>query len=344
MRQQRCYGLWARGYGLGAMGYWSLPFLLASACSGGDGEFYEARGTVEVHEIDLAPTAAARVAAVRVDEGAAVQAGDTLALLRQIELPASLEAQSAAVASAEANLRDLEAGSRPQEIRKAEAELAGAKADAERTARALERARSLVADNAIARQQYDDAVAADRVAQEKVQAAQEALALARAGSRPQRIQAGRAEVARARAALEQLQARAGDLVLTAPVSGIILGRHAEPGEALGPNVPVLTLGETSRPFVRVFLPQSLVSGIAVGTSVDVVTEDRRSIPARIAAINPKAEFTPRVALSEQERADLMFGVKVEFLNPADAPHPGLWVTVKVRQSGSAAVRQRDSVR
>jgi membrane fusion protein YbhG len=325
-RRVRC-GRWATGY-------WFLPFLLASGCSAGAAEYYEARGTVEVPEIDLAPVTAAKVVKVLVDEGAAVGAGDTLALLTQTDLPAALAGQQARVAEAQANLRDLEAGSRPQEIRKAEADLAAALAELDRATKALERARALVADNAIARQQYDDAVATNRVAEQRAAAAREALALARAGSRPGRIQAGRAEVSTARAALEQTQARATDLVLTAPVAGIVLGRFAEPGEALGPSVPVLTVGETGRPFVRVYLPQSLVSQLALGREVAVVTLDRRTIRGRIAAINPKAEFTPRVALTEQERADLMFGVKVEFVNPAEAPHPGLWVTVRVGKSGS----------
>lgn len=327
------------------IGYWLLPLALARGCSRSPSDAYEARGTVEVPEIDLAPVTAAKVLTVWVDEGAAVQAGDTLALLMKTDLPAMLAGQQARVAMAQAKLRDLEAGSRPQEIRKAEADLAAAEAEAVRTAKALERARALLEDNAIARQQYDDAVAADRVARERVAAAREALGLARAGSRPEQIQAGRAEVSTARAALEEGRAHAADLVLTAPVAGIVLGRFAEPGEALGPNTPVLTVGETGRPYVRVYIPQSLVSSLALGTEVQVVTQDGRTIRGRVAAINPKAEFTPRVALTEQERADLMFGVKVEFRNPAEAPHPGLWVTVRIsREVGKSASRAGDSAR
>jgi HlyD family secretion protein len=58
------------------------------------------------------------------------------------------------------------------------------------------------------------------------------------------------------------------------------------------------------------------------------------VQGRIEAINPKAEFTPRVALTEQERADLMFGIKVEFANPSEAPLAGLWVSVKVPKKGN----------
>jgi HlyD family secretion protein len=240
----------------------------------------------------------------------------------------------ARVATAEANLRDLEAGARPQEIGQAEAQVQASEAEALRTRQALDRARALIATNAIARQQYDDAVAANRVAEQKLTESREALALARAGARPQRVEAARAEVTTARAALAQLEARATDLVLSAPFDGVVLGRHAEPGEALGPNVPVLTVAETARPYVRVFVPQEIVTGLVVGTPVDIVVSPDRTIKGKIEAVNPKAEFTPRVALTEQERADLMFGVKVAVSNPAEAPHPGLWVSVRVPKVGN----------
>lgn len=310
------------------LGVIALLVLIAS-CKNGDANWYLARGTVEFPESDLSAPQAARVIALRVDEGSTVHQGDTLALLTQTDLPASLAAAQARVSTAEANLRDLQAGARPQEIGQAEAQVAAAEAEALRTRQALDRAKNLVATNAIARQQYDDAVAANRVAEQRLTEAREALALARAGARPQRIEAARAEVTTARASLAQLQARATDLVLSAPFDGVILGRHAEPGEALGPNVPVLTVAETARPYVRVFVPQEIVTGLVVGTAVDILVSPRLTIKGKIEAINPKAEFTPRVALTEQERADLMFGVKVAVVNPAEAPHAGLWVSVKV---------------
>src|SRR5687767_14526443 len=175
-----------------------------------------------------------------------------------------------------------------------------------------------------------------------MQSAKEALRLLQAGSRREQVAGARAAVAGARAALAQIEARATDLVLTAPVGGIVLSRNAEPGEALGAGVPVLTLGEMARAFVRVYLPQSVASGLAIGAAALVLTGDGRVLPGRVVAINPRAEFTPRVALTESERADLMFGVKVEFENPAAAPYPGLWVTVRVAEArGKEATRQGD---
>jgi HlyD family secretion protein len=312
-----------------AVGWMLSVGLLASGCADGSAG-YEARGTVEVHEMDLSAPSAARVLHLAVDEGDQVAAGDTIAVLTQADLGSTLEAQRARLGVAQANLRDLEAGSRTEEIRQAEAELAAATAEAERTAKDLERMQALAAENAIARQQLDNAQAAERVAAERKRAAEEALGLVRAGARPQRIAGARSEVATARAALEQVEARAGDLVLTAPVAGVILGRHAEPGEMLAPNLPVVTLGETGRPYVRVYLPQRLIRTIKPGDQVTIVNGPE-TMTGRITAINPRAEFTPRVALTEEEREDLMFGVRVE---PDRPIFPGLWVVVRVRDQGS----------
>jgi HlyD family secretion protein len=303
--------------------------LLAAGCGSGADDPFQARGTVEMPEVDLAVLSGARVIAVRVEEGALVQAGDTLALLTQSELGATLAAERARIGSALATLRDLEAGSRPEEIARAEAELSSARAEVDRTAKDLTRTRDLVSRDLMSRESLDHAVSAEQVARGRMQAAEEALRLLRAGSRRERIAGARSDVAQARASLAQVEARAGDLVLIAPVRGIVLSRNAEPGEALAAGVPVLTLGESGKPYVRVYFPQSVAGGLRTGAEAVVLDGQGRTLPGRVVAINPRAEFTPLVALTEEERADLMFGVKVEFTDPSQAPHPGLWVTVRL---------------
>jgi HlyD family secretion protein len=131
-------------------------------------------------------------------------------------------------------------------------------------------------------------------------------------------------------------------VLIAPRDGVVLSRNAEPGEVLAAGTPVVTVGETARPYVRVFLPQWVVSHLGVGDTASVLTGDGRTLDGRVAAINPRAEFTPRVALTERERDDLMFGVKVEFIRPSEAPPPGLWVRVRIGRTGGQAVGQQVS--
>ena len=116
-----------------------------------------AHGTIEVIETDVSPMATARLLRIPVEEGDAVRAGDTLAILTQATLTATIEGQRARVAAAEAALRDLERGARTEELAAAEAELAGAESDVSRTTRDLERARALAGGQAISQQAVDNA-------------------------------------------------------------------------------------------------------------------------------------------------------------------------------------------
>lgn len=303
--------------------------LALSACGANSNGDIVARGTVEVVETDLAPMVAARVVALRVDEGNVVEAGDTVAVLTQASLPATLDGYRARVAAAEAALRDLERGARLAEIRALEAELQGAEADAERSARDLERGRPLAADGAIAQQQFDALQSAATEARSRRDAVAERLQLMREGSRPDQIRQARAELSSARAALAAAEADAGDLVLVAPARGVILAKLAEPGEMLRAGTPVLTHGATDRPWVRAYLSAAALSRVALGATARVTLDggDGREYRGTLTAINPRSEFTPRAALTEQERADLMFGVKIEVHDTTGRVKAGLPATV-----------------
>lgn len=141
----------------------SVP-ALAISCSSSSTDKLAADGTVEVVETDIAPMQAARIVSVRADEGAAVRAGDTLALLTQATTQADVAERAARVSAAEAALRDLRAGARATDIRAAEAELAAARAEAGKAAADLARIRPLADSAVTSRQALDAAVAASRIA------------------------------------------------------------------------------------------------------------------------------------------------------------------------------------
>ncbi|HEX5632181.1 MAG TPA: HlyD family efflux transporter periplasmic adaptor subunit [Gemmatimonadales bacterium] len=308
-----------------------LSLLALPACGSERDDRIVARGTIEVRETDVAPVTSARVLRVAVDEGQPVRAGDTLAVLTRAALPANREQQRARARAAEAALRDLEQGARAPELEEAEAQLRGAEAEAERTALEVARMRSLAAGNAVSRQSLDNAEAAARSATSARDAARERLALLRAGSRPDRIREARADVASAYAAAAAIEADLGDLVLLAPVDGVVIARLAEPGEALAAGTPVLTVGETRRPWVRAYLRAADAGRIAVGHEAEVTLD---GVPGRswrgvVTVVSPRAEFTPRAALSEDEREDLMFGVRVEVTDTTGAVKPGLPATVRL---------------
>ena len=116
-----------------------------------------AQGTIEVDETDVIPTVRGRITRILVAEGDYVKAGDTMVTLESSTLPEDLAERRARVARAEAELRDLELGSRPEEIARAEAVLESAVAEDLRAARDLDRMEQLGVVDAVSQQDVDEA-------------------------------------------------------------------------------------------------------------------------------------------------------------------------------------------
>jgi HlyD family secretion protein len=309
----------------------ALALIATAACSRTASNQITADGTIELTQVDVAPFVSGRVIAVNVDEGAVVHRGDTLVVLAQSALPADIEQRRARVSSAEAHLRDLQAGARPAEIERAEAELRSVSAEADRAERERARLEPLAAAATISRSQYDAAVTAARSAAARRDAASGALRLLREGARPGQVSAARAELETARGTLAAGQATQGDLVLTAPLDATVLGRYVERGEVIGAGQIAMTLGDARRPWVRVYLPAPAVPFVKVGQPARVTVQGLggRFAPARVTSIATSAEFTPRVALTEKERADLLFGVKLDIADTTGTFKPGLPATVTI---------------
>ena len=297
-----------------------------------------ASGTIEVIETDVAPMQTARVSRVLPEEGAHVRQGDTLVTLAQGTLDAELDQRRARLAAAEAQLRDVQAGARPAEIARLVAEQQAAEAEATRAQQEVSRLTTLAERGDISAQQLDNAKALARMTASRRDAAVESLRLLREGARADRVRAAQADVVAARAAVGGAKSAVGELVLVSPVDGVVLARHAEPGEVLPAGIPAMTIGDLRRPFVRVYVAAPVLPGIAIGDSVDVSLDGRKErYRGQVVAIDSKAQFTPRIALTEDERADLLFGVKVD-LPPSDALKPGLPATVRFRPKPARAAK------
>lgn len=309
----------------------SLCALAVAACARAPADTIEATGTLDVREVDVAATVLARVERVLVTEGATVRAGDTLVLLSIPALHSEVLRLEARAAAAGASAQELEHGARAQELARAEADLAAAEAEAERAAKDADRLRGLGARQVVSAQQLDAALALAATTAARRDGLRATLALLREGTREERVRAARADAAGARAAAEGIRTSVRDLVLIAPVAGMVTNRATEPGEVLGPGQPAVTLAETGRQTVRVFVSQALLSRVQPGQRVHGALDayPGREFAGRVAAISPRAEFTPRVALTEKERADLLFGVKVEFADTTGMLKAGLPITVHI---------------
>jgi HlyD family secretion protein len=317
-----------------------LLLLLVSGCSQRHDAII-AQGTIEVEETDIVPTVQGRISRIWVEEGRPVRVGDTLATLTSSTLPDDLHEREARVAQAEAEVRDLERGSRPEEIARAEAELRSAIAEDARAAKDWERMKALAAGNVVSQQDADNARAAAADARSKREAREQSLQLLREGATREAREAARSHLAEAKAFLARGRATDGELTLVAPVDGVVLPLYYRVGEVVEEGDPVMTTADVSHPWVRVFVNQRDVPSLKLGGAAEAVVDGARKQPisGRIVAINHEAEYTPRVALTTEERADLMFGIKVALSSADGAARAGLPATVRLDLTAQPATTQ-----
>ncbi|TMQ59456.1 MAG: HlyD family efflux transporter periplasmic adaptor subunit [Candidatus Eisenbacteria bacterium] len=281
-------------------------------------------GTIELDEVDIASLVGGRVSLVTVEEGDSVRAGDTLAVLAQGEVTAGVREQEAEAERARALARDQELGPRPEERRAARADLDTAEAALKLAENDLNRVRALFVKQLIAQSDLDRAQAQRDQAAARRDAAAERSRLLEAGYRRQVVAAARHAAEAASAGLASARSRAHELVLTAPIAGVVLLKNVEEGEVIGPGIPILTLGDPAKLWLRVYVPAPQLTKVRLGDRVEVrVLGERRAFTGRVVEIATRAEFTPRAALTEEERANIVFGVKVALDPGGGILKPGL---------------------
>ncbi len=309
----------------------ALLMVIAGCSRGGTGVI--ASGTVEMDEIDVSSMVGGRVVRLAFDEGDTVRAGDTLAVLDRGELAADIDAQTAQAERAGAQLRDLQSGPRAAEIAASRAELAAAAAQASLAAAELKRVQALADQSLATAQELDRAQSASEAAAARRDAASQQVRLLQSGYRSDQIAAAAQAAAAARAQLAGARTRAGELVLTAPSRGVVLLRNLEPGELAMPGVAVVTLGNPDSLWMRCYVAAPLLPRVQLGAAAEITVDGNKQVfRGRVVEISPRAEFTPRAALTEEERANLVFAVKIVIEPSAGVLKAGLPADVRIVES------------
>ncbi len=292
---------------LGALGGW---FALRSGRAAPG--TIEASGTVEATEADLGFQAGGRVLEVNFREGDAVPAGAIVARLDAAELQARRDQAVAGLAAARALLEQLERGARPEELQQARAAADAARERLDDAQRSLKRTRVLFDGGAASQEQYDQAGTYAQVASAQYDQASEALRLVQAGPRREQIDAQRAAVRQAEAAVSQAQAALDNTIIKAPFAGVVTVRHREPGEAVSPGLPVVTLLNTADRWVRIYVREDEVGRVALGQQATITSDadPSKKFVGRVSYISSEAEFTPRNVQTQEERVKLVYAVKV----------------------------------
>jgi HlyD family secretion protein len=301
-------------------------------------------GHIEATEVTIAPDVGGRILELRLNEGDRVAAGDVVARLDTRDTELQLRRANADRASAVAQLRLLQAGARPEDVRQADAQVQAAEADVsaidadlQSAELDLQRYESLLQANAGSRKQRDDAQARvdvarqrQRGARDRVTAARETAARLRSGSRPEEIEGARARVGAADAQIATLQKAIADARVIAPVGGIVTQRLAETGELVAPHSPMLIVTDLDHAWANLFVPEPMVPNIKIGQPANVFTDaGGAGIPGTVTFVSPRAEFTPRNVQTAEERSKLVYRIKVSVDNRAGTLKPGMPVDAEL---------------
>jgi HlyD family secretion protein len=297
-----------------------------------DQSFVGGSGTIEMDEVDVASLVGGRTQAITVDEGDTVSTGDTLVVLAHGEIAGEVEARAAETERAQALYRDQQRGPREAERRTAQADRDAAATALRLADSELRRVNGLSERQLVSEAEVDRARAARDEARARLAAAEERLSLLEEGYRRGQVAAAREAAAAAQGELRSSRAKARELVLTSPLQGVVLLRNVEPGEVVGPGIPILTLGNPDRLWVRAYLTAPEVARIRLGAPADVrvLGWKDRVFSGRVVEIATRAEFTPRAALTEEERASVVFGVKIAMDPSGGVLKPGLPADVRIR--------------
>ena len=302
-------------------------------------------GHVEATEVQVAADVGGRLLELRVAEGDRVTAGAVVAQLDTRDVELQVGRARAERGIADAQLRLLLAGARPEDIRQAEAQVDAASAEVfgvQAELRAgevdLQRFEALLGANAGSQKQRDDARARvdvarerERGARERVRAAREVVARLQAGARREEVETARARIAAVDAELAVLEKMRADAVVTAPVSGIVTQALSDAGEMVAPRMPLLVVTDLDHAWANLFVPEPFMSLVSLGQAVAVLTDAGNSVPGRVTYISPQAEFTPRNVQTADERSRLVYRIKVAVDNSAGVLKSGMPVDAELRR-------------
>lgn len=261
--------------------------LLAAGCSGEENES-DAWGTFEATIITVAPVTSGRILTMNAMEGEKVAAGETASLTDTTGLSLRLREAVASKGILNARLRsiDSERDVLVQQLQNIEREIA--------------RVENLVEGDAATTRQLDDLKGQAGVTQKQISAILSGRESVRAEQQVLEIK------------IENLRRELSDCRVIFPSDGTILSRLAEPGEVATPGKPLYRIADMSRMELRVYISGNQLSSVVPGESCIVRIDDPemnyREFTGKIASVADRAEFTPKIIQTREERVSLVYAV------------------------------------
>ena len=275
----------------------ATALLSLAACNRGDGDF-DASGTFEATEILVSSEANGKIMELNIEEGDRLDAGALVGYVDSTQLYLKKMQLSAGLRSVDIRKPDIR-----KQIAALEQQIATARTEQQRM-------ENLVKAKAGNQKQVDDIVNNIKYLQKQLDAQYSTLNKTTGGAD--------AEAEGILYQIMQLDDQLQKSRIVNPQAGTVLVKYAEPGEVTAAGKPLYKIADTDLLYLRAYITSDQLSTLKQGQTVRVFADygenDRREYPGTITWISDKSEFTPKGIQTKDERANLVYAIKIAVKN------------------------------
>ena len=277
-----------------------IPIALAAAfasCGDTSGD-YDATGTFESTEITVAAEQNGKLMFLDIEEGDTVEIGSEVGLIDTLQLFLKLRQISATRQVYESQIPEI-----GKQVAATKEQLAKARTEYNRYS-------GLVGEGAANKKLLDDAQSQVKVLEKQLAALQSDLDIS--------VKSLKAQMETADAEMSIVDDQLRKCRIKSPISGTILEKYMEAGEYASIGKPLFKVADIGNMYLRAYITTSQLANVAIGQSVAVYADygdgERKQYEGKVAWISSKSEFTPKTILTDDERADLVYAVKISVKN------------------------------
>ena len=275
----------------------AIAALLLAACGNSEKE-YDATGTFEATETTISAEQNGTLLTFAINEGDEIEAESEAGLIDTTQTWLKLQQARATQEVYQSQKPDMEkqTSATRQQLAKAQAE--------------QQRYKELVADGAAPSKMLDDAT-------NQVQVLQRQLA-AQLSSLSTNTNALSKQIAATEVQIDQLRDQLRKCHIKAPLKGTVLEKYAERGEFVAIGKPLFKMADMEQVYIRAYVTSAQLQSIRTGQQVKVFADygdgKKQEYDGTVSWISSRSEFTPKTILTDDERADLVYAVKVRVKN------------------------------
>lgn len=299
--------------------------LLLVACGNKEKE-YDATGTFEATEVTVSAKSTGELQRFDVTEGQEIDQNVVVGTIDAYQLKLQRQQLENTKEQLKANKKQLNAtrGATNSKQLDLEKQVASIRQQIANAQRERQRYNELVNDGAVPRKQLDDINYQIKVLEKQLASTQEQIRSNNASLKEQSqgITAQMEGIDAQQLTVESQKAQLDDQIansdIKAPITGSVLEKYVERGEYVTVGKPLFKMADTQNMFIRAYVTSAQLKDIKVGQQVKVFADygngQKKSYDGTVTWISSRSEFTPKTILTDDERADLVYAVKIAFKN------------------------------